>query len=84
LYGSLKPLKVIFFRGLGAWGLYRPQKSTVAIPSLATRQFTSIQAVVYNGTQEEVLGFRPRRLIYRLFKGSPDRILPAHPLCAGL
>lgn len=68
----VKTFEVIFFRGLQASGLYRPQKSIVAIPSLATRQFTSIQAVVYNGTQEEVLGFRPRRLIYRLFKGLPD------------
>jgi hypothetical protein len=68
----IKTFEVITFRLLQSMGLYRPQKSIVAIPSLATRQFTSIQAVVYNGTQEEVLGFRPRRLIYRLFKGLPD------------
>lgn len=72
LVWSVKTFEVVIFRLVQALGLYRPQKSIVAIPSLATSQFTSIQAVVYNGTQEEVLGFRPRRLIYRLFKGLPD------------
>jgi hypothetical protein len=52
--------------------LYRPQKSIVGIPSLATRNYTSLQAIVYNGTQEEVLGYRPRRLLYRILRGLPD------------
>ena len=28
--------------------------------------------MVYNGTQEEILGFRPRALLHRLLKGLPD------------
>jgi phosphatidate phosphatase APP1 len=31
--------------------------------------------LVYNGTQEEVLGFRPRRLLHRILKGLPDQEL---------
>ncbi len=67
-----KTFEVIFFKCLQALDLYRPQKSIVAIPTLATRNFTSLQAVVYNGTQEEVLGFRPRRLLHRILRGIPD------------
>lgn len=67
-----KTLEVLIFKLLEWLDLYRPQKSIVGIPSLATRNFTSLQAVVYNGTQEEVLGFRPRRVLHRLLKGLPD------------
>jgi hypothetical protein len=68
----LKTFEVLFFKVLQLLDLYRPQKSIVAIPSLATRRHTVLQAVVYNGTQEEVLGYRPRRLIHRILKGLPD------------
>ena len=67
-----KTFEVLFFKLLQALDLYRPQKSIVGIPSLATRNFTTLQAVVYNGSQEEVLGFRPRRLLHRILKGLPD------------
>ena len=67
-----KTFEVLAFKLLQWLDLYRPQKSIVGIPSLATRSSTSLQAVVYNGTQEEVLGYRPRRLLYRLLKGLPD------------
>lgn len=67
-----KTFEVLIFKLLQMLDLYRPQKSIVGIPSLATRNFTVLQAVVYNGTQEEVLGFRPRRLLHRVLKGLPD------------
>ncbi len=67
-----KTVEVLFFRLLQLLGFYRLQKSVVAIPSLALRNVTSLQAVVYNGTQEEILGFRPRALIHQLLKGVPD------------
>ncbi len=53
-------------------GIYRARKSIIGIPSLATRNYTSLQAIVYNGTQEEVLGFKPRRLLHRVLRGLPD------------
>jgi len=68
----LKTFEVLLFKLLQFLDLYRPQKSIIGIPGLATRNSTSLQAVVYNGTQEEVLGFRPRRLLHRLLKGLPD------------
>lgn len=68
----LKSFEVLIFKLLQTLDLYRAQKSVVAIPSLATRNCTSLQAIVYNGTQEEVLGFRPRRLIHRVLRGLPD------------
>ena len=68
----VKTFEVIFFKCLQFLAIYRPQKSIVGIPSLAIPNVTSLQAVVYNGTQEEVLGFRPRRLIHRIFRGVPD------------
>lgn len=52
--------------------LYRAQKSIIGIPTLATRGYTSLQAVVFNGKQEEVLGFKPRRLLHRILRGIPD------------
>ena len=67
-----KTFEVWFFKLVQILDLYRPQKSIVGIPSLATRNTTSLQALVFNGTQEEVLGFRPRRLLHRLLKGVPD------------
>lgn len=67
-----KTLEVLVFKLIQALDLYRPKKSIVGIPSLATRGFTVLQAVVYNGTQEEVLGYRPRRLVHRILKGLPD------------
>lgn len=67
-----KTVEVLVFRVLQALDLYRPHKSVVAIPSIATPGYASVQAVVYNGTQEEVLGFRPRRLLHRILKGVPD------------
>ncbi|MCB0404678.1 MAG: DUF2183 domain-containing protein [Bdellovibrionales bacterium] len=67
-----KTLEVPLFKLLQLFGVYTPQKSIVGIPSLATRNFTMVQAVVYNGTQEEVLGYRPRRLLHRILKGLPD------------
>src|SRR5437762_3156691 len=67
-----KTFEVLLFKLLQSFDLYRPQKSIVGIPSLAMRQFTILQAVVCNGIQEEVLGFRPRRLLHRILKGLPD------------
>ncbi len=76
IWGSVlrfvKTFEVLLFRLLQFLDLYRPQKSVIGIPGLATRNSTTLQAVVYNGTQEEVLGFRPRRLLHRLLKGLPD------------
>jgi len=69
---TIKTFEVFLFKILQIFKIYRPQKSILGIPSLATRNFTSIQAAVYNGTQEEVLGFRPRRLLYRILRGLPD------------
>jgi hypothetical protein len=68
----IKTFEVLFFKVLQGLDLYRPQKSILGIPSLATRNFTILQAMVYNGTQEEVVGFRPRRLLHRILKGLPD------------
>ncbi len=67
-----KTLEVLLFKVLEMLELYRAQKSILGIPSLATRSYTVLQAIVYNGTQEEVLGFRPRRLLHRILKGIPD------------
>jgi hypothetical protein len=67
-----KTVEVLLFRIAQALFIYRPRKSIIGIPSLATRNYTSIQAIVYNGTQEEVLGFRPRRLLHRILRGLPD------------
>jgi hypothetical protein len=67
-----KTFEVLVFKGLQALDLYRPKKLILGIPSIATRQYTVLQALVYNGTQEEVLGFRPRRLFHRILKGLPD------------
>jgi len=72
LIRTVKTFEVLLFKIFDLTGVYRPQKSIVGIPSLATRNFTSLQAAVYNGTQEEVLGFRPRRLLYRILRGLPD------------
>lgn len=68
----VKTLEVLCFKILQVFDLYRPQKLIVGIPSIATRNFTMLQAAVFNGSQEEVLGFKPRRLIYRILKGLPD------------
>lgn len=68
----LKTFDLLLFKILQVLDLYRVQKAIIGIPSLATRSFTLLQAVVYNGTQEEVLGYRPRRWLYRLVKGLPD------------
>lgn len=67
-----KTLETLIFRVAQFVGIYRSRKSVVGIPSLATRNYTSIQAIVYNGTQEEVLGFRPRSLLHRIVRGLPD------------
>lgn len=67
-----KSFEVCFFKVLEILALYRSQKSILAIPTLATPGFTSLQAVVFNGTQEEVLGFKPRRLFHRILRGIPD------------
>ena len=68
----IKTFEVLFFKVLQIMDLYRPQKWVVGIPSLATRHFTSLQAVVYNGTQDDVIGFRPKRMLHRILKGLPD------------
>lgn len=67
-----KTFEVLLFKLLQILDLYRAQKSIVGIPSLATRHFTSLQAVVYNGTQDEVIGFRPKRILHKVLKGLPD------------
>ncbi|MBI4403924.1 MAG: DUF2183 domain-containing protein [Deltaproteobacteria bacterium] len=67
-----KTFEVLIFKLLQFFDLYRAQKCIVGLPSLATRNFTVLQAVVYNGTLEEVLGFRPRRLLHRILRGLPD------------
>lgn len=72
LVSLFKTLEVMIFKGLQVLDLYRPQKSIVGIPSIATQSSTSLQAIVYNGTQDEVLGFRPRRLLHRILRGLPD------------
>lgn len=72
LVRTFKTIEVLLFKILEICDVYRPQKSIIGIPSLATRNFTTLQAAVYNGSQEEVLGFKPRRLLYRIFRGLPD------------
>lgn len=67
-----KTFEVLFFKLLQWLDLYRPQKSVVGVPGFASRGIAVFQAIVYNGTQDEVLGYRPRRLMHRLFKGLPD------------
>lgn len=67
-----KTFDVLIFKFLQFFDLYRPKKSIIGIPSLATRGLAMLQAIVYNGTQEEVLGFTPRRLLHRVLKGVPD------------
>jgi Uncharacterized conserved protein (DUF2183) len=67
-----KSVEVLFFKALEVLDLYRAQKSIIGIPTLATPGFTSLQAVVFNGTQDEVLGFNPRRLFHRILRGIPD------------
>ncbi len=68
----IKSFEVLLFKVLEIFDLYRAQKSIIGIPSLATPGFTSLQAIVFNGTQEEVLGFKPRRLFHRILRGIPD------------
>lgn len=67
-----KSLEVLFFTFLQKLALYRPKKTIVCVPSLATKEQTFLQAVVFNGTHSEVLGYRPRRILRRLLKGVPD------------
>lgn len=67
-----KTVDVLIFKLLDLFKLYRPVKSIVGIPTLSTTTISSIQAVVYNGTLEEVLGFKPRRLLHKILRGVPD------------
>ena len=67
-----KTLEVVLFKIFEILDFYRPQKSIVGVPGLVMPNYTSLQAVVYNGTQEEVLGFKPRRLLNRILRGIPD------------
>lgn len=71
LFRIWKSLEVLIFKIIQMLGGYRPQKTVIGIPSLATRRFTSLQAVVFNGTHEDVLGFRSRRPLQRILKGLP-------------
>jgi len=68
----VKTFEVLLFKALQLLGIYRPQKSILGVPSLASSKWIWLQALVYNGTQEEVLGFKPRRLLHRILKGFPD------------
>ncbi len=72
VFRFFKTFDVLIFRLLQFFELYRAQKFILGIPSFATKDFALLQAAVFNGTQEEVLGFRPRRLFHRLLKGVPD------------
>ncbi|MBY0369727.1 App1 family protein [bacterium] len=72
LFRFTKTLEVFLLKLLQILRIYRTRKSIIGIPSLATRNYTSLQAVVYNGTQEEVLGFRPRGLLSRVLRGVPN------------
>lgn len=67
-----KTFEGILFKCFEVLHLYRPRKWILAIPSLATRKFAVFQALVYNGTRQEVLSFKPHRWFYRLFRGLPD------------
>lgn len=68
----VKTFEVYIFKLLEILDLYRPKKWIVGIPSLATRRNTFIQAIIYNGTKEAVLGFHPKRITHRILKGLPD------------
>lgn len=67
-----KTFEVCFFKGLEVAGIYRPEKLVVCLPTLSTKHSMSLQAVVYNGTEDEILGFNPRRFLLRFLKGVPD------------
>lgn len=67
-----KTVEVLLFKVLELLDLYRTQRSMIAVPGLCTENFTILQAVVYNGMQEEVLGFKPRGLIHRILRGLPE------------
>jgi len=67
-----KTVEILLFKLAQVLRIYRCRKTIIGIPSLATRNYTSLQAVVYNGTQEEVLGFRSRRLVHRILRGLPN------------
>ena len=67
-----KTVDVLIFKLLEIFKVYRPVKSIMGIPTLSTPTMTSVQAVVYNGTIEEVLGFKPRRLLHKILRGVPD------------
>ena len=68
----LKTFESIALKIIEVIGTYKIQKSIVVIPSLTTQNYSFIQIVVYNGTIEEVLGFRQRGFISRILKGVPD------------
>jgi hypothetical protein len=67
-----KTLEVLLFKLFEILDFYRAQKSIVGVPGLVMPNYTSLQAVVYNGTQEEVLGYKPRRLLNWILRGIPD------------
>ena len=67
-----KTIDTLFLKVLETFDLHHTQKLILGIPGLATKNFTALSAVVFNGTTEEILGFRPRRLLHRILKGVPD------------
>lgn len=67
-----KTFEVLFFKLLQVLDLYHAQKCIIGIPTLSSSLVTSLQVVVFNGTEDEVIGFRPRRLLHRILKGIPD------------
>lgn len=67
-----KTFEVLLFKILQLLDLYHAQKCIVGIPTLSSSMVTSLQAVVFNGTEDEVVGFRPRRILHRILKGLPD------------
>lgn len=67
-----KTFEVLIFKLLQILDLYHAQKSIIGIPTLSSSIVTSLQAVVCNGTEEEVVGFKPRRILHRILKGLPD------------
>lgn len=67
-----KTFEVLIFKLLQTLDLYHAQKCVIGIPTLSSSLVTSLQAVVFNGTEDEVVGFRPRRLLHRILKGLPD------------
>ena len=67
-----RTLKVGFLKLLEILGLYRCRTCIIALPALATTEAVAVQAVAFHGLVDDIIGFRPQRLLQYIFRGMPQ------------